>query len=102
MVEFTRNQAAVIVETAKKYEERLDQFAFELSKTGKGTSTTVNLSLIPILDDLTETQRKNFEELPNEFDAKNFEGLYYIMSDRSEEHTSELQSRGHLVCRLLL
>src|SRR5437870_6918437 len=25
-----------------------------------------------------------------------------IESDRSEEHTSELQSRGHLVCRLLL
>src|SRR5690625_6565534 len=24
------------------------------------------------------------------------------MSYRSEEHTSELQSRGHLVCRLLL
>src|SRR5690625_5639045 len=25
-----------------------------------------------------------------------------IYIDRSEEHTSELQSRGHLVCRLLL
>src|SRR5690625_6524712 len=25
-----------------------------------------------------------------------------IADDRSEEHTSELQSRGHLVCRLLL
>src|SRR5690625_7039657 len=25
-----------------------------------------------------------------------------IAQDRSEEHTSELQSRGHLVCRLLL
>src|SRR5690625_6055730 len=25
-----------------------------------------------------------------------------IISRRSEEHTSELQSRGHLVCRLLL
>src|SRR5690625_5805843 len=25
-----------------------------------------------------------------------------IASERSEEHTSELQSRGHLVCRLLL
>src|SRR5207253_10283293 len=25
-----------------------------------------------------------------------------ISLDRSEEHTSELQSRGHLVCRLLL
>src|SRR5439155_17562275 len=25
-----------------------------------------------------------------------------LQRDRSEEHTSELQSRGHLVCRLLL
>src|SRR5690625_5765104 len=25
-----------------------------------------------------------------------------ILAERSEEHTSELQSRGHLVCRLLL
>src|SRR5690625_5858004 len=34
-----------------------------------------------------------------------FENLEEILSDplrRSEEHTSELQSRGHLVCRLLL
>src|SRR5690625_5434583 len=29
------------------------------------------------------------------------EGLFH-MNSRSEEHTSELQSRGHLVCRLLL
>src|SRR5690625_5989521 len=27
---------------------------------------------------------------------------FYFKSLRSEEHTSELQSRGHLVCRLLL
>src|SRR5690625_5600967 len=26
----------------------------------------------------------------------------YVNQERSEEHTSELQSRGHLVCRLLL
>src|SRR5690625_6403303 len=25
-----------------------------------------------------------------------------MIAERSEEHTSELQSRGHLVCRLLL
>src|SRR5437870_7868277 len=25
-----------------------------------------------------------------------------LLRERSEEHTSELQSRGHLVCRLLL
>src|SRR5207253_6106052 len=34
------------------------------------------------------------------------EGIYIgalvTLEERSEEHTSELQSRGHLVCRLLL
>src|SRR5690625_6753805 len=30
------------------------------------------------------------------------EMLAIIRKGRSEEHTSELQSRGHLVCRLLL
>src|SRR5690625_6074281 len=29
-------------------------------------------------------------------------GKCMYCGDRSEEHTSELQSRGHLVCRLLL
>src|SRR5207253_4804469 len=29
-------------------------------------------------------------------------GQFSIHLHRSEEHTSELQSRGHLVCRLLL
>src|SRR5690625_6335934 len=29
-------------------------------------------------------------------------GRYSVLALRSEEHTSELQSRGHLVCRLLL
>src|SRR5690625_6226351 len=30
------------------------------------------------------------------------QSLPLLSKDRSEEHTSELQSRGHLVCRLLL
>src|SRR5690625_5586283 len=30
------------------------------------------------------------------------EVLFPLLAQRSEEHTSELQSRGHLVCRLLL
>src|SRR5207253_8465220 len=35
--------------------------------------------------------------------VKNIEmGLKAMFVNRSEEHTSELQSRGHLVCRLLL
>src|SRR5690554_7141065 len=32
----------------------------------------------------------------------NFHDLYDLKENRSEEHTSELQSRPHLVCRLLL
>jgi len=34
--------------------------------------------------------------------AKDADGYTVITRDRSEEHTSELQSRLHLVCRLLL
>src|SRR5690625_5747151 len=36
------------------------------------------------------------------FFITNFILLPSQLSQRSEEHTSELQSRGHLVCRLLL
>src|SRR5690554_7625952 len=31
-----------------------------------------------------------------------FAGVHFMAETRSEEHTSELQSRPHLVCRLLL
>src|SRR5690625_7066180 len=39
------------------------------------------------------------------FDGVYGQGPFYFIdpsAERSEEHTSELQSRGHLVCRLLL
>src|SRR5690554_7595761 len=36
-----------------------------------------------------------------EFDG-GLEGIVLNLEERSEEHTSELQSRPHLVCRLLL
>src|SRR5207253_6440082 len=35
-------------------------------------------------------------------DQRGFRALPKLQNIRSEEHTSELQSRGHLVCRLLL
>src|SRR5690625_6625882 len=38
--------------------------------------------------------------MSNEDHFKRF--VTYVVTNRSEEHTSELQSRGHLVCRLLL
>src|SRR5258708_25840495 len=39
---------------------------------------------------------------PNEDDLKMIDDLELTWADRSEEHTSELQSPDHLVCRLLL
>src|SRR5690625_4438886 len=42
--------------------------------------------------------REEFPNIPIMADANSA----YTLEDRSEEHTSELQSRGHLVCRLLL
>src|SRR5690606_40620369 len=35
-------------------------------------------------------------------DVAEFEQYRHSLDERSEEHTSELQSREHLVCRLLL
>src|SRR5690625_5622188 len=42
----------------------------------------------------------DFSKPKNQFTAG--VALVVGIADRSEEHTSELQSRGHLVCRLLL
>src|SRR5690625_6396209 len=44
----------------------------------------------------TTLVRRLLEQLPEGTDVA------MILNPRSEEHTSELQSRGHLVCRLLL
>src|SRR5439155_19157633 len=52
--------------------------------------------------------RSNFGTTPRKTSAKSRAGSFILRistprkSIRSEEHTSELQSRGHLVCRLLL
>src|SRR5699024_10150301 len=65
----------------EKGNPKVTPIAFEVSKTGTGRNTMVNLSLIPMLDELTDKQRENFENAPSDFDAKNFEGLYYVMDD---------------------
>src|SRR5205809_5910391 len=47
----------------------------------------------------------SLETMPQSVDilkAEDIQTQLRVTSDRSEEHTSELQSRLHLVCRLLL
>src|SRR3712207_8512982 len=44
-----------------------------------------------------------FQKIPPQYPKKNLSlSLYFLLIPRSEEHTSELQSRQYLVCRLLL
>src|SRR5690625_6489489 len=50
-----------------------------------------------------EADRIGMQTLVNAgMDPRGTAEMFEIMQQRSEEHTSELQSRGHLVCRLLL
>src|SRR5699024_11920500 len=51
-----------------------------------------------------DTVFRNFDQLEHgdEFHVKMEYGTYIYQINRSEEHTSELQSRFDLVCRLLL
>src|SRR5690625_7010165 len=44
----------------------------------------------------------SIDNLLVELDRETTRGDEFGRIERSEEHTSELQSRGHLVCRLLL
>src|SRR5207253_7676206 len=57
--------------------------------------TTSTVEALPFLITLSRTER-----LPS--DRTTFCCTSEPSRTRSEEHTSELQSRGHLVCRLLL
>src|SRR5690625_6636815 len=51
-------------------------------------------------DEIISTRSKVFQKLDVNIDSLPLRDLFELI--RSEEHTSELQSRGHLVCRLLL
>src|SRR5207253_11003447 len=52
------------------------------------------------LEELARAARE--DRIPDGAVAVTLDDGYFDALARSEEHTSELQSRGHLVCRLLL
>src|SRR5690625_6718848 len=61
-------------------------------------STHAHAKIVAI--DVTEAQA--LPGVLGVFSGEDLERLFGDNFRRSEEHTSELQSRGHLVCRLLL
>src|SRR2546422_6039694 len=89
----------------KKSRKRIGPFARRIRKASSGSPVTVPRSLR-----LTITRYFHFQT-PATNTLKSFGGFAILNfgldagpkeCGRSEEHTSELQSRLHLVCRLLL
>ena len=63
LLDLSKKQAQGVITTIKKYEKRLDQLAFEISKTGSGQSTTVTFNPLMFLDeDLTPQELENFNK----------------------------------------
>src|SRR5690625_6536276 len=96
------DQAKFIISAVKEEQYPKNRFP-EIALAGRsnvGKSSLIN-RLIQRRDSARtsskpgKTQTLNFYEINEKF--------YFVdVPGRSEEHTSELQSRGHLVCRLLL
>ncbi len=85
IIDVSKNQAQAIHGAIKKYEKKIGKLAFELSKEGSSTSTTV--SLTPVLDmeeDLTDKQRANFDKAPAKFDMTLFDGLLYEADEEEQ------------------
>lgn len=91
VIDVSKNQAQAIHGSIKKNENKLNKKAFTLSKEGKGQSTVVTL-MPEDLEDLSDEQRKNFDNTPSEFDTSLFEGLSYEADEA--EQLQKLQQAG--------
>src|SRR5690625_6645637 len=78
---------------------------YESEKTIEKDESLFAFAVANIMEELAKDVFKQFTVL-NHYDSS--VGLFIVIDkekhadERSEEHTSELQSRGHIVCRLLL
>src|SRR2546429_6110967 len=102
--------AAVTVTIALAIQDRTDRRLTSDIERTQSDLLRLGARITAIKDvDLTTTTDyiaafAQIEPLQKEYDEKlnKFSDLYSYARERSEEHTSELQSRLHLVCRLLL
>lgn len=85
IVDVSKAQAQAIHAIIKKFEKKLGKVAFELSKSGSGTTTTVSLTpVIDMDDELTPEQRANFDKAPDVFDMSLFDGLLYEADEKEQ------------------
>src|SRR5207253_7388661 len=68
-----------------------------------GDAQTVGANINPNAQNRANTTKKGLDSFISRAPSKESRPFLVVLAlFRSEEHTSELQSRGHLVCRLLL
>jgi hypothetical protein len=100
VIDLSKAQAQVIYQALNKFEKKIGKIAFELAKSGTGTSTVV--SLTPVLDmdeDLTDTERENFAKADGkEFPFELFENVLYMKTEA--EQLDDLKAFGFDVSRL--
>src|SRR5438876_755279 len=108
------DQVAIAVENARLYERVTRRAAEQESLVEAGRLLTGTLQVSEVLQRLSELVRARLgadvvriliaEDAPGHFRLEAQAGTTRTpkLSARSEEHTSELQSPVHLVCRLLL
>src|SRR5690625_6708852 len=97
--EFLGDRVTVLSERASRH-IHLDVYVFEPSaEVPHITLVTAGMSDLPmpVPGSGAQLRMELMLALP-----RGWPGLDPLEGERSEEHTSELQSRGHLVCRLLL
>ena len=94
VVDLSKAQAQVVYHALDKYEKKIGKVAFELSKSGTGTSTVVSFS--PVLDmdeDLTDTERENFAKAEGKkFPEELFEKVLYMKTEA--EQIEDLKAFG--------
>jgi hypothetical protein len=86
-IDISKKQAQVIHAVITKFAKKIGKVAFELSKQGSGTSTTV--SLTPFIDhdeDLNDKEREEFAKVTGgqEFDMTLFDGLLYEADEKEQ------------------
>src|SRR2546422_1552767 len=89
----------------RKCHERLERFLVDLLEP-VGRSERRHWGAVYVRGLLLDGERKSVEPMASRLPEGNVQAMQQFIGqspwDRSEEHTSELQSRLHLVCRLLL
>src|SRR5690554_7068038 len=83
-----------IIDEFAIYEDWMDKYEY-IIELGKD---------LPLIEEKYKTEDRLIKGCQSQvwLHAETKDGKMKFTADRSEEHTSELQSRPHLVCRLLL